>query len=69
MRCACSSGSGGTGATVEAVAGVDLAVAEGEIFGLLGPNGAGKPVTGLRRSLLSCAWRKVMPHGLRASRS
>ncbi|GAA4092964.1 ABC transporter ATP-binding protein [Nonomuraea soli] len=27
---------------VEAVAGVDLTVAEGEIFGLLGPNGAGK---------------------------
>jgi ABC-2 type transport system ATP-binding protein len=33
------------GATVEAVAGVDLAVAEGEIFGLLGPNGAGKTTT------------------------
>ena len=26
----------------EAVAGVDLAVAEGEIYGFLGPNGAGK---------------------------
>jgi ABC-2 type transport system ATP-binding protein len=30
---------------VEAVAGVDLAVAEGEIFGFLGPNGAGKTTT------------------------
>src|ERR1700684_4466450 len=27
---------------VEAVAGVDLSMAPGEIFGLLGPNGAGK---------------------------
>ncbi|MCP5024964.1 MAG: ATP-binding cassette domain-containing protein [Actinomycetia bacterium] len=27
---------------LEAVAGIDLAVAEGEIFGFLGPNGAGK---------------------------
>ena len=31
--------------TVAAVTGVDLAVAEGEIFGLLGPNGAGKTTT------------------------
>ena len=31
--------------TVEAVAGVDLAVAPGEIFGFLGPNGAGKTTT------------------------
>lgn len=29
----------------EAVAGIDFAVAEGEIFGLLGPNGAGKTTT------------------------
>jgi ABC-2 type transport system ATP-binding protein len=32
-------------ATVEAVTGLDLAVAEGEIFGFLGPNGAGKTTT------------------------
>jgi ABC-2 type transport system ATP-binding protein len=31
--------------TVEAVQGVDLAVADGEIFGFLGPNGAGKTTT------------------------
>ncbi|GAA1984627.1 ATP-binding cassette domain-containing protein [Catenulispora subtropica] len=31
--------------TVEAVRGVDLDVAEGEIFGFLGPNGAGKTST------------------------
>jgi ABC-2 type transport system ATP-binding protein len=30
---------------VEAVAGVDLKVSEGEIFGFLGPNGAGKTTT------------------------
>jgi ABC-2 type transport system ATP-binding protein len=33
------------GKTVEAVAGVDLAVEPGEIFGFLGPNGAGKTTT------------------------
>jgi ABC-2 type transport system ATP-binding protein len=33
------------GAAVEAVAAIDLAVADGEIFGLLGPNGAGKTTT------------------------
>lgn len=32
-------------AVVEAVKGVDLNVAEGEIFGFLGPNGAGKTTT------------------------
>jgi ABC-2 type transport system ATP-binding protein len=31
--------------TVDAVTGIDLVVAEGEIFGLLGPNGAGKTTT------------------------
>ena len=30
---------------VDAVAGIDFTVAEGEIFGLLGPNGAGKTTT------------------------
>jgi ABC-2 type transport system ATP-binding protein len=33
------------GSTVEAVTGVDLHVAEGEIVGFLGPNGAGKTTT------------------------
>jgi ABC-2 type transport system ATP-binding protein len=33
------------GSTVEALAGLDLKVAEGEFFGLLGPNGAGKTTT------------------------
>jgi ABC-2 type transport system ATP-binding protein len=32
-------------AVVEAVAGVDLRVGEGEVFGFLGPNGAGKTTT------------------------
>ncbi|MGD0248332.1 MAG: ATP-binding cassette domain-containing protein [Candidatus Limnocylindrales bacterium] len=35
----------GKGQAVEAVAGVDLRVATGEIFGFLGPNGAGKTTT------------------------
>jgi ABC-2 type transport system ATP-binding protein len=38
-------GKGRKGATVEAVRGVNLLVAEGEIFGFLGPNGAGKTTT------------------------
>ncbi|MQA87665.1 MAG: ATP-binding cassette domain-containing protein [Streptosporangiales bacterium] len=33
------------GTEADAVAGIDLAVAPGEIFGLLGPNGAGKTTT------------------------
>jgi ABC-2 type transport system ATP-binding protein len=33
------------GAPVEAVRGVNLDVAAGEIFGFLGPNGAGKTTT------------------------
>ena len=35
----------GRGGEVEAVAGVDLNVAAGDIFGFLGPNGAGKTTT------------------------
>jgi ABC-2 type transport system ATP-binding protein len=35
----------GRGGEVKAVAGLDLSVQKGEIFGLLGPNGAGKTTT------------------------
>ncbi len=38
-------GKGRKSTTVDAVRGIDLSVAEGEIFGFLGPNGAGKTTT------------------------
>ena len=38
-------GGRGTKSEVVAVAGVDLSVAAGDIFGFLGPNGAGKTTT------------------------
>ena len=36
-----------------ALAGIDLTVPAGTVFGVLGPNGAGKPVTGLRHLFAS----------------
>jgi ABC-2 type transport system ATP-binding protein len=33
---------GGAARTVIAIAGIDLAIGRGELFGILGPNGAGK---------------------------
>jgi ABC-2 type transport system ATP-binding protein len=45
LRKSFRTGKGRKAATVEAVRGVDLTVAEGEIFGFLGPNGAGKTTT------------------------
>src|SRR5450631_363184 len=50
---------------VQALAGVDLTVAQGEFFGLLGPNGAGKTtlisiVAGLARA--SSGHARVMGH-------
>jgi ABC-2 type transport system ATP-binding protein len=45
LRKSFRSGKGRKATTVEAVRGVDLNVAEGEIFGFLGPNGAGKTTT------------------------
>jgi ABC-2 type transport system ATP-binding protein len=45
LRKSFQSGKGRKATTVEAVRGVDLSVAEGEIFGFLGPNGAGKTTT------------------------
>ena len=45
LRKAFQSGRGRRATAVEAVAGLDLTVAAGEIFGFLGPNGAGKTTT------------------------
>ncbi|MGW5927745.1 ATP-binding cassette domain-containing protein [Streptomyces anulatus] len=45
LRKSFSSRSGGRRAATEAVAGIDLGIKEGEIFGFLGPNGAGKTTT------------------------
>jgi ABC-2 type transport system ATP-binding protein len=45
LRKSFPTGRGRKAAAVDAVAGLDLAVADGEIFGFLGPNGAGKTTT------------------------
>jgi ABC-2 type transport system ATP-binding protein len=45
LRRTFQSRSKGAGSIVEAVAGIDLRVETGEVFGFLGPNGAGKTTT------------------------
>ena len=46
--------------TTHAVAGVDLAVSAGGVYGVLGPNGAGKTTT--IRMLATLTGRSCLPH-------
>ncbi|MCK5941926.1 MAG: ABC transporter ATP-binding protein [Planctomycetes bacterium] len=54
---------------VEALAGIDLEVAQGEFFGLLGPNGAGKSTTiGIVTSLINRSGGSVEVFGVDTER-